>query len=48
VRTGVLARLNRVQRIKATAQQVLGDRLYAALWALGNRQSSDSSDLEAA
>lgn len=48
VQTGTLSRLNRAQRIKATAQQLLGDRLYGALWALGNRHNSESADLEAA
>ncbi len=35
--SGVLRRATRVARAKATAQRVLGDRLYARLWAAVNR-----------
>jgi hypothetical protein len=33
-----LAHLTRVHRLKTAAQSLLGDRLYARLWALANRQ----------
>jgi peptidoglycan/xylan/chitin deacetylase (PgdA/CDA1 family) len=38
--SGVLAGLERKDRLKAAAKRVLGDRLYARLWALANRQES--------
>lgn len=39
--SGALARVTRTHRIKTIAQSLLGDRLYARLWALANRQESD-------
>jgi peptidoglycan/xylan/chitin deacetylase (PgdA/CDA1 family) len=37
---GTLARLGRQHRIKETAKAVLGDRLYAWVWAMANRQET--------
>lgn len=42
--TGALARAARISQIKATAQQLLGDRMYARLWALVNRQEPDAAE----
>lgn len=39
--TGVLAGLERQARLKSQLQAVLGDRLYARLWAVLNRQAAD-------
>jgi peptidoglycan/xylan/chitin deacetylase (PgdA/CDA1 family) len=36
-----LARIARTHRLKTSAQSLLGDRLYARLWALANRQEAD-------
>lgn len=36
-----LARIARAHRLKTAAQSLLGDRLYARLWALANRQEAD-------
>ena len=36
-----LTRLARAHRLKTAAQSLLGDRLYARLWALANRQEPD-------
>lgn len=36
-----LVRLARAHRLKTAAQSLLGDRLYARLWALANRQEAD-------
>lgn len=38
--TGALAKLQRADQLKTTAKRVLGDRLYARLWALANRQEA--------
>lgn len=43
--TGVLASLERQERIKAIAKRLLGDRLYAGLWSVLNRQGQ-ASDAE--
>ncbi|MGI4830323.1 MAG: polysaccharide deacetylase family protein [Janthinobacterium lividum] len=42
--TGVLARLQRVDQVKSAAKAVLGDRLYASLWSIANRQEADPAD----
>jgi hypothetical protein len=39
--SGMLAGLQRKDKIKAAAKRLLGDRLYARLWALANRQYSE-------
>ena len=39
--SGMLAGLQRKDKIKAAAKRLLGDRLYARLWALANRQHSE-------
>ncbi len=39
-----LARLQRSHRLKDLAKNVLGDKLYAAAWALANRQEPDPAD----
>lgn len=39
--SGQLARVRRVSRIKSLGQRVLGDRLYARLWAMVNRQEGE-------
>jgi peptidoglycan/xylan/chitin deacetylase (PgdA/CDA1 family) len=44
--SGVLAGLERKDRMKAAAKRVLGDTLYARLWALSNRQESDREQAE--
>jgi peptidoglycan/xylan/chitin deacetylase (PgdA/CDA1 family) len=44
--TGVLERLSRQHKVKALAQRVLGDRLYASLWALGNGQKTEAKELK--
>ncbi len=43
--TGVLRGLEREQRVKDAAKAVLGDRLYAKVWAILNRQKADSEAL---
>ncbi len=45
--TGVLSRLQRAHQVKTAAKLLLGDRLYARLWAVANRQESDPVDAEA-
>lgn len=40
--TGALAALERSDRIKAVAKSILGDRVYAGLWALLNRQEPET------
>lgn len=40
--TGLLARLQRADKVKATAKSLLGDKLYAGLWALVNRQEPET------
>ncbi len=45
--TGVLSRLQRAQQVKTAAKLLLGDRLYARLWAVANRQEPDAVDAEA-
>lgn len=42
--SGKLRRAGQISRMKAAAQQALGDRLYARLWAVVNRQQADISD----
>lgn len=42
--TGVLRRLERQHRIKDAAKSLLGDRLYARLWSLANRQEPDDRE----
>lgn len=42
--SGVLARLQRAHQVKSAAKAVLGDRLYAGLWSLANRQEADPAD----
>ncbi len=42
--SGVLQRATRTSRLKATAQQLLGDRLYARLWATINRHEPDTPE----
>jgi hypothetical protein len=44
-RSGVLARLERQARIKDAAKTMLGDSLYARLWALLNRHPSESAEM---
>lgn len=44
--SGVLARLERKARLKDTAKRVLGDTLYARLWAIGNHQEPESAEAE--
>lgn len=44
--SGVLQGLERQDRMKAAAKRVLGDRLYARLWALANRQESEGEFAE--
>jgi hypothetical protein len=39
--SGVLTGLQRKDKIKTAAKRLFGDRLYARLWALSNRQQSD-------
>lgn len=41
-KSGALRKLERISRLKDTAKQVLGDRLYARLWAIGNRQEPET------
>jgi hypothetical protein len=38
----VLSKLERNYRMKAAAKRLLGDRLYARLWALVNRREPES------
>jgi len=45
--SGVLKGLERQERMKAAAKRLLGDRLYARLWALANRQESGGDGDEA-
>ena len=42
--SGVLRGLGRQYRVKAAAQHVLGDALYAKIWARLNRQESSAQD----
>ncbi len=46
--SGALARLERAERVKGLARGVLGDQLYARLWALGNRQEPELAKPELA
>ena len=43
-RSGVLRGLERQHRLKSLAQSLLGDTLYAKLWALKNRKEVDAAD----
>ena len=45
--TGALARLQRAHGLKTAAKLVLGDRLYAWMWALANRQETAAVEAEA-
>ena len=45
--SGVLSNLKRQHQIKATAKNLLGDRLYEKLWALLNRQEPNTAAGEA-
>ncbi len=45
--TGALDRLYRMHRFKAMAKSLLGDALYARLWAIITRQSTESARAEA-
>ena len=45
--SGILAALERQDRVKQTAKRLLGDRIYAQLWAVLNRHSAESSPAEA-
>jgi peptidoglycan/xylan/chitin deacetylase (PgdA/CDA1 family) len=45
--SGVLAGLERQDRMKAAAKRVLGDRLYARLWAMANRQEEEAGGVGA-
>ena len=45
--TGALARLQRAHQVKTAAKLVFGDRLYARLWALANREETAAMDAEA-
>jgi hypothetical protein len=38
----LLARIALKHRIKSAAQSVLGDRLYARLWSMANRQEAEN------
>ena len=40
-----LARLSRAHRLKAATKSILGDRLYAFVWALANRKEPDADGL---
>lgn len=42
--TGVLTRLERTAQVKQAAKAILGDTLYARLWALGNRQETETME----
>ncbi len=46
--TGVLDGLERTDRLKSTAKRLLGDRLYARLWATVIRQEAGAAEGEAA
>lgn len=41
-----LPRLERLYRVKATVQAVIGDRIYERLWAILNREEPDIHDVE--
>ena len=45
--SGALARLQRKDSIKSLAKRALGDRLYAKVWAMANRQEAQADDAEA-
>ena len=45
--SGALTRLERMQRFKSAAQGLLGDRLYARVWALANGKELATVDVEA-
>jgi hypothetical protein len=40
--SGVLAGVHRMHTVKAVSKHVLGDRLYARLWSVLNRQETES------
>jgi hypothetical protein len=46
--SGALVRLQRQERLKGAARSVLGDSLYARLWAMLNRQESETNAAETA
>ena len=41
----LLAKIQRQHRLKQTAKTLLGDKLYAKLWAIRNRQEPDAEDI---
>ena len=41
----LLAKIQRQHRLKQTAKILLGDKLYAKLWAIRNRQEPDAEDI---
>ncbi len=43
--SGALLKLERVSRLKYAAKGMLGDRLYARLWAMGNRQEPETPEV---
>jgi hypothetical protein len=45
-RSGALAMLERQDKWKAALKKTLGDRLYAKLWAMLNRQEPDTEPAE--
>lgn len=45
--SGALLRMERMARIKGAAKLLLGDRMYARVWALGNRQEIEGAEAEA-
>lgn len=46
-RSPILASLERQERIKSAAKTILGDRVYGKIWALLNRQESETNPGEA-
>ena len=42
--SGVLARLERIDRVKSAAKLLLGSRLYTKAWALANRQEPEGAE----
>lgn len=40
--TGVLAKVQRADRLKTAAKRMMGDRLYGGLWGLVNRQEEEA------
>lgn len=46
--TGELARMARQERLKSAAKAIMGDRMYATLWSLVNRQEPETDAAGAA